>query len=137
MATYHTRRSTFLTAALSGCVAAIGLFSSSLHAAVSLTQNSNTNWTINNGDLTVVFSPTGEKLTSIKVDNSNGTAIGSNLITSLDQEFAGTPFGTGAETFNSQVGPNGSYVDVWTTVASTGTMHQSDHLCVSLCVVRQ
>ena len=39
----------------------------------------------------------------------------------MDQEFAGTPFGSGPQTFNSQAGPNNSYQDVWTTTASSGT----------------
>ncbi len=103
--------------ALCAAVVGVGMGATLSQAAVSLTKNSSTNWTIDNGALTVVFSPSGEKLTSLKVDGSSGT----NLISSLDQEFAGTPFGAGTETFNSQVGPNNSYVDVWTTVASTGT----------------
>ena len=69
---------------------------------------------------------------------------GSNLLNpgggtdgSLNAEFAGTPLGAGPQTFESQIGPDNSYVDVWTNVASTGTTRQSDHLCVSLCSVRQ
>jgi Polysaccharide lyase family 4, domain III/Polysaccharide lyase family 4, domain II/PEP-CTERM motif len=93
---------------------------------VTLTKTSSTNWTITNGDLTAVFDPSGEEITSIKL--GIGSGAGGNLLNpgggtdgSLDAEFAGTPFGSGTETFNSVVGPNNSYVDVWTNVASTGT----------------
>jgi hypothetical protein len=86
---------------------------------VTLTKTSNSAWTITNGALTAVFSPTGEDLTSLKLGVGSGASA--NLISELDQEFAGTPFGAGTETFNSVMGPNNSYVDVWTNVASTGT----------------
>ena len=39
----------------------------------------------------------------------------------MDEEFAGTPFGSGPQTFGSLTGTNSSYVDVWTTTASSGT----------------
>ncbi|HZZ29744.1 MAG TPA: hypothetical protein VFE46_17245, partial [Pirellulales bacterium] len=92
-------------------------------AQVALTKTSNTNWTITNGALTVVFSPSGEKITSVKL--GVGASASPNLLNSgstgtLDQEFAGTPFGAGTETFSSVIGPNNSWVDVWTNVASTG-----------------
>ena len=90
-----------------------------LWAGVSLNQISSTNWTISNGLVTAIFSPSGEKITSVQLGS------GTNLLTSLDQEFAGTPFGGGTQSFNSQVGPGGSYVDVWTNVASAGTAQTS------------
>jgi hypothetical protein len=86
---------------------------------VSLTKTSNTNWTISNSDLSLVFDPSSQNITSVKL--GSGATASPNLISQLDQEFAGTPFGAGAQTFNSQVGANNSYVDVWTNVASTGT----------------
>ena len=104
-------------AALAGTVAAA--VGAARAGDVTLTKTSNSNWTITNGSLTAVFSPTAEDLTSLKLGVGSGASP--NLISELDQEFAGTPFGSGAETFNSVVGPNNSYVDVWTNVASTGT----------------
>jgi hypothetical protein len=88
-------------------------------AQVTLTENSNTNWTITNGALTVVFSPSAEKITSLQL--GVGAGASPNLLSSLDQEFAGTPFGAGTQTFNSVLGPGNAWVDVWTSVASTGT----------------
>jgi hypothetical protein len=85
-------------------------------AGVSLTQNSSTSWTLTNGALTAIFNPSSDKLTSIQLAGSS-----TNLISSLDSEFAGTPFKSGAQTFGSQIGPNASYVDVWTTTASSAT----------------
>ena len=86
--------------------------------AVTLTKNSSTSWTINNGPLTVNFNPNSGfgKLTSISFNGST------NLISSLDQELAGTPFvANTAQTLNSAIGPNNSWVDVWTDVPSGGT----------------
>ena len=101
-------------------------FAAPCHAQITLTKNSNTNWTITNGDLTAVFDPAGEEVTSIKL--GVGSSASPDLLNpgggtdgSLDAEFAGTPFGTGTQTFEDQIGPNNSYVDVWTNVASTGT----------------
>src|SRR5262249_39408899 len=91
-------------------------------AVVTVTQNSSTNWTITNGALTVVFSPSGQKLTSVKL--GVGAGASANLLVSggtVDQEFAGTPFGSGTQTFNLNMGPGNSYADVWTDTASTGT----------------
>ena len=69
--------------------------------AVTLTKNSSTSWTINNGPLTVNFNPNSGfgKLTSISFNGST------NLISSLDQELAGTPFvANTAQTLNSAIG---------------------------------
>jgi hypothetical protein len=74
---------------------------------------------MSNGAVTAVFDPSTEDIVSVKL--GSGSSASANLLTSLDQEFAGTPFGAGTQTFNSQVGPGNSYVDVWTQVASTGT----------------
>src|SRR5208337_4554463 len=103
--------------------AALGTACTVGHAQVTLTENSNTNWTMTNGDLTVVFDPSSENITSVQL--GVGAGASANLLNpnggQLDQEHAGTPFGSGPQTFESQVGPNNSYVDVWTNVASTGT----------------
>jgi autotransporter-associated beta strand protein len=94
-------------------------------AQVTLNQISNSDWTINNGPLQVVFNPSSEDITNIKFINDGTTSP--NLLNSssseLDQEFAGTPFGSGPETFNYQMGPSNSYIDVWTNVASNGTVN--------------
>ncbi len=89
---------------------------------VTLVENSNTNWQISNGLINATFDPQGEEIDSISL--GNGTNLlnpGGGTDGSLNQEFAGTPFGSGPQTFNAQVGPDNSYVDVWTNVASTGT----------------
>jgi autotransporter-associated beta strand protein len=107
-------------------LAAAGAIAPTCWGQVTLTKTSNTDWTITNGSLTAVFDPEGEEVTSIEL--GVGSGAGENLLNpgggtdgSLDAEFAGTPFGSGTQTFNSVVGPNNSYVDVWTNVASAGT----------------
>jgi len=90
-------------------------------AQVTLNQISSSDWAIKDGPLSAVFSPSGEEITSIEYNGSSNLLDGGGTKGSLNQEFSGTPFGTGTQTFNSQVGPNGSYVDVWTSVASTGS----------------
>ncbi|HTQ38596.1 MAG TPA: polysaccharide lyase family protein [Pirellulales bacterium] len=83
---------------------------------MTLTENSNTNWTItNHAGLTVVFDPNAQDITSIKLNGS------SNLISELDEETASAGIGNGTWAFNSQLGPNNSYVDVSATMASSGT----------------
>jgi rhamnogalacturonan endolyase len=110
-------------ALLTAAIAALGSIPSLSHGQVTLTENSNTNWTMTNGDITVVFDPSAEDVTSIKLGVGSGASA--NLLggstPELDEEFAGTPFGSGPQTFESNIGPNNSYVDVWTNVASTGT----------------
>ena len=100
---------------------AVIAWTSATLAAVTVTQNSTTNWTITNNALTVVFDPAKEELTSVKLGVGGGASA--NLLASggtVDQEFAGTPFGAGPQTFNLNMGPGNSYADVWTDVASTG-----------------
>jgi hypothetical protein len=90
---------------------------------VNVVENSSTNWTITNGALTVVFDPAAQNINSIQL--GVGAGASANLLNTtkgtLDQEFAGTPFGAGPQTFNAQFGPGNSWVDVWTNSASTGT----------------
>src|SRR5262249_20602750 len=112
-------KSRALFQAITGVCAAT--LTSHAFSQVTLNEISNSNWTINDGPLTAVFSPTGEEVTSIRYNGSSNLLNGGGTKGSLNQEFAGTPFGAGAETFNSQVGPGGSYVDVWPSVASTGS----------------
>jgi autotransporter-associated beta strand protein len=115
-----TRR--LLQAAAAGALA----FSAARAAAeVTLGQNGS-NWTLANGLLTANFSTTGEEINSIELGGGgNLLNPGGGTGGSLDQEFAGTPFGAGPQTPSYQIGPNGSYVDVWTTVASEGTAKNS------------
>ena len=109
-------------AILAAAVAALGSIPSLSHAQVTLTKTSNTVWTMTNGDITAVFDPAGEEITSIQLGSgANLLNPGGGTNGSLNAEFAGTPLGTGAQTFESNIGPNNSYVDVWTNVASTGT----------------
>jgi len=103
--------------------AASALAANRAPAAVTLTQTSNTDWAISNGNISLVFNPSLDDVTTIQLGSGSGASA--NLLggstPELDEEFAGTPFGTGTQTFGSQAGPNNSYVDVWTTTASTGT----------------
>jgi hypothetical protein len=110
-------KSRFFKLAVAACG---GSLASAAFGQVTLNQISNSNWTITDDGVTAVFSPTGEEITNITL-NGSGDLLrpGGGTSGSLDQEFAGTPFGAGAQTFNSQVGAGGSYVDVWTTVADT------------------
>jgi autotransporter-associated beta strand protein len=102
--------------------ATVGFAPSVLRAAVTLTQTSNTDWGISNGNISLVFNPSADDVTTITL--GSGGSASANLLggstPELDEEFAGTPFGAGTETYGSQVGAGGSYVDVWTTTASTG-----------------
>ncbi|MGA2232999.1 MAG: polysaccharide lyase family protein, partial [Tepidisphaeraceae bacterium] len=108
--------------------AAVGAFAAATaHAPAQVTLSQNgSNWTIANGLLTANFSTTGEEINSIEFDGGgNLLNPGGGTGGSLDQEFAGTPFGAGPQTPSYQIGPNNSYVDVWTTVASEGTAENS------------
>ena len=86
-------------------------------AAITIHQNSGTNWTIGNGDLNVVFNPSAGKLTSVAIGSSGNLLDPGN--SQLYPEFAGTPFGSGTQTSSFQQTSN--YIDFWTTTASTGT----------------
>ena len=87
-------------------------------AQISINQVSGTDWKIANGDLNVVFNPVNDNLTSIAI-GSSGNLLNPNN-SQLYQEYAGTPFGAGTQTPNYQIGPNGSYIDFWTTTQSQG-----------------
>ncbi|MGD0390551.1 MAG: hypothetical protein ABSC42_16520, partial [Tepidisphaeraceae bacterium] len=116
------RKSRAQKALFAAVSAALGTACTVGHAQVSLTKNSNTNWTITDGSLTAVFDPQGEEIDSIQLGSSGNMLYpGGGTSGSLDQEFDGSGLGTGTQTFESQVGPGNSYVDVWTNVASTGT----------------
>ncbi len=106
--------------------AASAVFSAGLHSAyatpsITFSQINNNDWTINNGPLAVTFDPNSQGGYINSIQLVQGGASSPNLVSELDQEFAGTPFGAGAATFNYQMGPNNSYIDVWTNTASTGT----------------
>ena len=61
-------------ALLTAAIAALGSIPSLSHAQVTLTKNSNTNWTMTNGDITVVFDPSAEDITSIKLGVGSGAS---------------------------------------------------------------
>ncbi len=103
--------------------ALLGILPESASAPVTISKNSNTNWTVSNGLITMVFDPSADDVTSVQL--GSGTGASPNLLggstAELDEEFAGTPFGAGPQTFASQAGPSNSYQDVWTSTASSGT----------------
>jgi rhamnogalacturonan endolyase len=107
---------------LTASVLSVGVGVPIASAQVTITK-SGSSWTLTNGaGLSAVFSTSGEEITNITLNG--GTDLlnpGGGTNGSLNQEFSGTPFGAGAETSNDVVGPNNSYVDVWTTVNSTNT----------------
>lgn len=84
---------------------------------ITITQTSNSKWSISNGDLNVTFNPSGNKLTSVAIGSSGNLLDPSN--SQLYPEFAGTPFGSGTQSYGYQQTSN--YIDFWTTTASTGT----------------
>ncbi|HEY1683307.1 MAG TPA: polysaccharide lyase family protein [Tepidisphaeraceae bacterium] len=86
-------------------------------ATITLSEHSSADWAISNGDLNVVYDPAGGKITSVAIGSSGNILDPSN--SNLYPEFAGTPFGSGAQTFGVQ--QTSSYIDFWTTTASTGT----------------
>ena len=67
-------------------MAALAVARSGLGGTVSLTENSSTNWTITNGNITAIFDPSSDDVTSVKLGSS------ANLLNSsspeLDEEFA-------------------------------------------------
>jgi autotransporter-associated beta strand protein len=122
------RKSRTQKALFTAVSAALGTACSVGHAGVTLNEVNNTDWTITDtttaGTLTAVFDPQDNygAIDSISLGSSGNMLYpGGGTSGSLDQELAGTPFGAGTQTYESQVGPGGSYVDVWTNVASTGT----------------
>jgi autotransporter-associated beta strand protein len=86
-------------------------------ATITITKNSNTNWTIGNGVLNVVYNPTSKYLTSVAVGSSGNLLDPKN--SRLYPELTGTPFGSGTLSFGSQQTSN--YIDFWTTTASTAS----------------
>ncbi len=102
-----------MLAAITAAMAGVASYSG---AAVTINKSSNTSWTISNGQITAIFNPSSDDITSVQLGSSANLLGGSTP--ELDEEFAGTPFGSGPQTFNSQAGPNNSYQDVWTTTAS-------------------
>jgi hypothetical protein len=113
------RRRLAIAAASSGF--ALAAMSSALRAAITINKNSSTNWTIGNGELSVIFDPATNNITSLSVAANGGSS--GNLLdpgdSQLYPEFAGTPFGAGTQTSGDVQGSN--YIDFWTTTASTGT----------------
>jgi|GEM_PF-1429520 len=89
-------------------------------ATITFNQINNSDWTMSNGLLNVVFSPSGGDLTSVKINGDNTqlldttSGIGHQI---LYQESAGTKFGFGGP---QQFGfsETANYIDVWTTAPS-------------------
>ncbi|MGN6371126.1 MAG: polysaccharide lyase family protein, partial [Phycisphaerae bacterium] len=115
-------RSMYVAAAM---VAAVGVAGRMGLGAITITQTSNSNWTISNGALSVVYNPAKEYITSLKVGNSS-TNILNPAKSLLYPELAGTPFGSGAQTYSYSLAPDGSYIDFSTTVASQGSATNSN-----------
>ncbi|MGA2582207.1 MAG: polysaccharide lyase family protein [Tepidisphaeraceae bacterium] len=103
--------------------AAVAALPSLSRATITVTPDGS-NYLINNGALSVIFSPSGGDLTSIAVNSiSSSTNIlgdGSYSPSELDEEFAGTPFETNAAGTTSGIQQTANYVDMWTTVESGG-----------------
>ncbi|MGA2230949.1 MAG: polysaccharide lyase family protein [Tepidisphaeraceae bacterium] len=77
-------------------------------------------WIITDDGISMDYNPSQQQIGDLTF-NGSGYLLNGNI----DAEYAGTPYGTGPQTFNYQLGPkdgNGyAYVDVWTTNASTGS----------------
>lgn len=98
-------------------ISALALLCPRAWGTITLSQISSSDWKIGNGDLNVTFDPAGNKLTSVAIGSSGNLLDPSN--SQLYPEFSGTPFGSGTQTFGYQ--ETSSYIDFWTTTASTGT----------------
>ncbi len=96
--------------------AAAGMLAQASRATITITQHSNSDWAISNSDLSVVFDPTTNNLTSVAIGSSGNLLDPSD--SQLYPEFAGTPFEGGTQTFGYQLASNGSYIDFWSTTAS-------------------
>jgi Polysaccharide lyase family 4, domain III/Polysaccharide lyase family 4, domain II/PEP-CTERM motif len=88
---------------------------------ISITQSSGT-WTVSNGSLTVVFKPSSNNITSIKVAGHSDNILDPSN-SQLYPEFAGTPFGSGTQTSGFQ--KTSDYIDFYTTTASMGSATNS------------
>ncbi|MGA2583529.1 MAG: polysaccharide lyase family protein [Tepidisphaeraceae bacterium] len=123
-------KSVALSLAVGAAVASIPQLA---RATISVTA-SGSNYIVNNGDLKVTFSPSGDDLTSIELDLSGGSNS-PNLLNSstseLDEEFAGTPFETNTAGTSSGIQQTANYVDMWTTVASGGPTNNPNPITYS------
>ena len=102
-------------------VLAVGMAARLGMGAITITQNSSSNWTINNGYLNITFNPSGGggEINSIKVGGSSTNILNPSK-SILYPELTGTPFGSGAQTSGYSLAPDGSYIDFWNTTASAG-----------------
>jgi len=106
--------------------AGVALFTANAASWATITVTPNgSDFTINNGDLTVNFHPSGQDITSVKI-NSDSSPNLLGTTSELDPEFAGTPFHYNSNTQTASVyqDPGGNFVDFWTTQPSgvvTGT----------------
>jgi autotransporter-associated beta strand protein len=80
--------------------------------------NSTSSWTISNGALTLDFNPGASHVDSVIIAGHSDNIL-DPAKSLFDEEFAGTPFGAGTQTFSYQQTAN--YIDFWTSNASTGT----------------
>ena len=119
-------------AVAAGFVLAVGMAARLGMGAITITQNSSSNWTISNGNLNIVFNPSGGggEITSIKVGGSS-TNILNPAKSLLYPELTGTPFGSGTKVSNYSIAPDGSYIDFWTTTASAGSATNSNGTLVN------
>ena len=106
---------------LCSIVAIMLSISATANAAISITQVNGSHWNISNGDLSIVFDPASNNITSASI-GSSGNLLNPNNSQMYD-EFAGTPFGSGTNTSGYQQGSN--YIDFWTTTASNPTLNSS------------
>jgi len=109
---------------LVGMVAAVGMAARFGMGAITITQNSSSNWTISNGYLNVTFNPSQSYINSLSVGGSSNILNPSKSL--LYPELTGTPFGSGTKTSNYSLAPDGSYIDFWTTTASAGNLTNSN-----------
>ncbi|MGD0769617.1 MAG: polysaccharide lyase family protein [Tepidisphaeraceae bacterium] len=94
-----------------------GLLAARAHAQITISQVSNSEWDIGNGDLSVVFNPSGDNITSLAI-GASGNVLQPGK-SEIYQETDSTGFGPGAQTYGYQQTSN--YIDFWTSTASTGT----------------
>src|SRR5208283_1236208 len=97
--------------------AAASLIASRGYAQITISQVSNSDWNISNGDLNIVFNPSSDNITSLGI-GASGNVLQPGK-SEIYQETDGTPFGAGPQTYGFQ--QTGNYIDFWTSTASTGT----------------